>query len=84
MDYELRVQAAAKGLGLSEAANSIINTAYRGQKTVQSLFLNSRGQVVRSPQTGPARGRASVDQSHEPDGPTNPAFSFPSVEAASK
>lgn len=51
LEYEQRVQAAAKGLGLTEAANYIVNTAYRGQKTVQSLFLNNHGQVVRSPQT---------------------------------
>ena len=34
LDYEKRIQAAAKGYGLSEAANSFISTAYRGQKTV--------------------------------------------------
>lgn len=82
LEYEQRVQAAAKGYGLSEAANSIIHTAYRGQKTVQSLFLNNRGQVVNSPQTGQKQARSSADPSGERDGRNSNAFSFPSVEAA--
>ena len=77
------MQAAAKGFGLSEAGNSIINTAYRGQKTVQSLFLNNRGQAVRSPQTGQQPGR-SAGASQELDGRNSNAVSFPSVEAATK
>ena len=82
MNYDERVQAAAKGLGLSEAANSIISTAYRGQKTVQSLYLNTRGQVVTSPQTGAMPTRPTGHPSNEATEMRNShAFSFPSVEA---
>lgn len=82
MDYDQRVQAAAKGFGLSEAGNSIISTAYRGQKTVQSLYLNTRGQVVTSPQTVGVPTRQTANPSNEAtEMRSSLAFSFPSVDA---
>ena len=80
-DYDQRVLAAAKGFGLSEGGgNSIISTAYRGQKTVQSVYLNNMGQVVTSPQTGVMQTRQAVNPSNETtERRSSQVFTFPNV-----